>query len=198
MPGRPNQDKWYIAANKKTMFKSQQMQQIKLESRRVRVPVQMDPIDISIAQVCGDAQTVEHKGQKLAFFRVGEHQYDCDFDHNIHEHIQKYDVVVWGPAAERVAKMACTGTVVRIVGEYWVDNYDNDDGWYMTDYVLLEKIEYVYPKQTEENPKDVIRQITDQILQNYSFHGLDELLPLLSGVSITLKSEIWGCQSGVL
>ena len=172
------------------MFKSQQMQQIKLESRRVRVPVQMDPIDISIAQVCGDAQIVEHKGQKLAIFSVGEHQYDCDFYHTIHEHIQKYDVVVWGPAAERVAKMARTGSVVRIVGEYWVDDYDKGDGWYMTAYVLLEKIEYVYPKQTEENPKEVIQQITDQIIQNHSFHGLDELIPLLSDVSVISKSEI--------
>ena len=172
------------------MFKSQQMQQIKLESRRVRVPVQLDPIDISIAQVCGDAQIVEHKGQKLAIFSVGEHQYHCAFDHTILEHLHKYNIVVWGPAAERVAKMARTGTVVRIVGEYWVDNYDNDDGWYMTDYVLLEKIEYVYPKQPEENPKDVVRQITDQIILNDSFHGLDELIPLMPYVDITSKSEV--------
>lgn len=172
------------------MFKSQQIQQISLESYRTRNSVQLDPIVISIAQVCEDAQIVEHKGQKLAIFSVGEHQYDCDFYHTIHEHIQKYDVVVWGPAAERVAKMARTGSVVRIVGEYWVDDYDKGDGWYMTAYVLLEKIEYVYPKQTEENPKDVIRQITDQILQNDSFHGLDELIPLLSDVSVISKSEI--------
>ena len=169
------------------MFKSQQMQQIKLESRRVRVPVQMDPIDISIAQVCGDAQIVEHKGQKLAIFSVGEHQYDCDFDHNIHEHIQKYDVVVWGAAAEQVAKMVRTGTVVRIVGEYVVDYCDKDDDFYMADYVLLGKIEYVYPKQPEVNPKDVIRQITDQIILNDSFHGLKALIPLMPYVTINKK-----------
>lgn len=172
------------------MFKSQQIQQISLESYRTRNSVQLDPIVISIAQVCEDAQVVEYNGQKLAIFSVGEHQYDCDFYHTIHEHIQKYDVVVWGPAAERVAKMARTGSVVRIVGEYWVDDYDKGDGRYMTAYVLLEKIEYVYPKQTEENPEDVIRQITDQIIQNNSFHGLDELIPLLPYVDITSKSEI--------
>lgn len=166
------------------------MQQISLESCRARVPVQLDPIVISIAQVCEDAQVVEYNGQKLAIFSVGEHQYHCAFDHTILEHLHKYNIVVWGADAERVAKMARTGTVVRIVGEYWVDNYDNDDGWYMTDYVLLEKIEYVYPKQPEENPKDVIRQITDQIIRNHSFHGLDELLPLMPYVDITSKSEI--------
>lgn len=172
------------------MFKSQQIQQISLESYRARVPVQLDPIVISIAQVCEDAQVVEYNGQKLAIFSVGEHQYHCAFDHTILEHLHKYNIVVWGAAAEQVAKMVRTGTVVRIVGQYAVDVYDKDDDFYMADYVLLEKIEYVYPKQPEENPKDVIRQITDQIIQNDSFHGLDELIPLMPYVDITSKSEV--------
>ncbi|MCQ2285021.1 MAG: single-stranded DNA-binding protein [Bacteroidales bacterium] len=172
------------------MFKSQQIQQISLESYRARVPVQLDPIVISIAQVCEDAQVVEYNGQKLAIFSVGEHQYHCAFDHTILEHLHKYNIVVWGAAAEQVAKMARTGTVVRIVGQYAVDYCDKDDDFYMADYVLLEKIEYVYPKQPEENPKDVIRQITDQIIQNDSFHGLDELIPLMPYVDITSKSEV--------
>lgn len=172
------------------MFKSQQIQQISLESYRVRVPVQLDPIVISIAQVCEDAQVVEYNGQKLAIFSVGEHQYHCAFDHTILEHLHKYNIVVWGAAAEQVAKMARTGTVVRIVGQYAVDYCDKDDDFYMADYVLLEKIEYVYPKQPEENPKDVIRQITDQIILNDSFHGLDELIPLMPYVDITSKSEV--------
>lgn len=172
------------------MFKSQQIQQISLESYRTRNSVQLDPIVISIAQVCEDAQVVEYNGQKLAIFSVGEHQYHCAFDHTILEHLHKYNIVVWGAAAEQVAKMARTGTVVRIVGQYAVDYCDKDDDFYMADYVLLEKIEYVYPKQTEENPKEVIQQITDQIIQNHSFHSLDELLPLLPYVDITSKSEV--------
>lgn len=172
------------------MFKSQQMQQISLESYRTRVPVQLDPIVISIAQVCEDAQVVEYNGQKLAIFSVGEHQYHCAFDHTILEHLHKYNIVVWGAAAEQVAKMVRTGTVVRIVGQYAVDYCDKDDDFYMADYVLLEKIEYVYPKQPEENPKDVVRQITDQIILNDSFHGLDELIPLMPYVDITSKSEV--------
>lgn len=172
------------------MFKSQQIQQISLESYRTRVPVQLDPIVISIAQVCEDAQVVEYNGQKLAIFSVGEHQYHCAFDHTILEHLHKYNIVVWGAAAEQVAKMVRTGTVVRIVGQYAVDYCDKDDDFYMADYVLLEKIEYVYPKQPEENPKDVVRQITDQIIQNDSFHGLDELIPLMPYVDITSKSEV--------
>lgn len=158
----------------------------------------MDPIDISIALVCEDAQVVEYNGQKLAIFSVAEHQYHCALDNTILEHLHKYNIVVWGPAAEQVAKMARIGAVVRIVGEYAVDYCDKDDNFYMADYVLLEKIEYVYPKQPEENPKDVVRQITDQIIQNDSFHGLDEMITLMPYVDITSKSEIWGCQSGVL
>ena len=172
------------------MFKSQQIQQISLESYRTRNSVQMDTVDISIAQVCEDAQVVEYNGQKLAIFSVGEHQYHCAFDHTILEHLHKYNIVVWGAAAEQVAKMVRTGTVVRIVGQYAVDYCDKDDNFYMADYVLLEKIEYVYPKQPEENPKDVVRQITDQIIQNDSFHGLDELIPLMPYVDITSKSEV--------
>lgn len=172
------------------MFKSQQIQQISLESYRTRNSVQMDMVDISIAQVCEDAQVVEYNGQKLAIFSVGEHQYHCAFDHTILEHLHKYNVVVWGAAAEQVAKMARIGAVVRIVGEYVVDVYEKDDDFYMTDYVLLGKIEYVYPKQPAENPKDVVRQITDQIIQNDSFHGLDELIPLMPYVDITSKSEV--------
>ena len=172
------------------MFKSQQIQQISLESYRTRNSVQMDTVDISIAQVCEDAQVVEYNGQKLAIFSVGEHQYHCAFDHTILEHLHKYNVVVWGAAAEQVAELARTGTVVRIVGEYVVDVYEKDDDFYMTDYVLLGKIEYVYPKQPAENPKDVVRQITDQIIQNDSFHGLDELIPLMPYVDITSKSDV--------
>lgn len=172
------------------MLKSQQIQQISLESYRTRNSVQMDTVDISIAQVCEDAQVVEYNGQKLAIFSVGEHQYHCAFDHTILEHLHKYNVVVWGAAAEQVAELVRTGTVVRIVGEYVVDVYEKDDDFYMTDYVLLGKIEYVYPKQPEENPKDVVRQITDQIIQNDSFHGLEELIPLMPYVDITSKSEV--------
>ena len=172
------------------MFKSQQIQQISLESYRTRNSVQMDTVDISIAQVCEDAQVVEYNGQKLAIFSVGEHQYHCAFDHTILEHLHKYNVVVWGAAAEQVAKMARTGTVVRIVGEYVVDVYEKDDDFYMTDYVLLGKIEYVYPKQPAENPKDVVRQITDQIILNDSFHGLDEMITLMPYVDITSKNEV--------
>lgn len=161
------------------MFKSQQIQQISLESYRTRNSVQMDMVDISIAQVCEDAQVVEYNGQKLAIFSVGEHQYHCAFDHTILEHLHKYNIVVFGAAAEQVAKMARIGTVVRIVGEYVVDVYEKDDDFYMTDYVLLGKIEYVYPKQPAENPKDVVRQITDQIIQNDSFHGLNEMITLM-------------------
>ncbi len=172
------------------MFKSQQIQQISLESYRTRNSVQMDTVDISIAQVCEDAQVVEYNGQKLAIFSVGEHQYHCAFDHTILEHLHKYNVVVWGAAAEQVAELARIGTVVRIVGEYVVDVYEKDDDFYMTDYVLLGKIEYVYPKQPAENPKDVIRQITDQIILNDSFHGLDEMITLMPYVDITSKSEV--------
>lgn len=170
------------------MFKSQQMQQIKLESRRVRVPVQMDPIDISIAQVCGDAQIVEHKGQKMAVFSVGEHQYHCAYGHTILEHLQRYDIVVWGPMAECVAKMARTGAVVRIVGGYVVYDYEKDGDLFMTDFILLEKIEFVYPKQPEENPKEVIQQITDQIIQNNSFRNLENRIPLLSYETMNFSS----------
>lgn len=169
------------------MFKSQQIQQISLESYRTRNSVQMDTVDISIAQVCEDAQVVEYNGQKLAIFSVGEHQYHCAFDHTILEHLHKYNIVVLGPAADQVAKMARTGTVVRIVGEYVVDYCDKDDDFYMADYVLLGKIEYVYPKQPEVNPKDVIRQITDQIILNDSFHGLKALIPLMPYVTINKK-----------
>lgn len=79
----------------------------------------------------------------------------------------------------------------RIVGEFYVDYYEKDDYIYFADYVLMEKIEYVNPKQPEENPQEAVRQITDQIIQNDSFKGLEDWMSLLTHVDITSKSELF-------
>ncbi len=98
------------------------------------------------AHIGRDAEVSDINGQKQAKFTVAEKENYKDKNGNWQERTQWHNVVVWGPAAERAASKALKGVPVNIFGTYRVEPYEKDGVKKTAYYILVDRIEYLYPK----------------------------------------------------
>lgn len=98
------------------------------------------------AHIGKDAEINDINGQKQAKFTVAERENYKDRNGNWQERTQWHNVVMWGAVAERAAGKALKGVPVNIVGTYRVEPYEKDGVKRTAYYILVDRIEYLYPK----------------------------------------------------